>query len=381
MLKIHDLARQNLHLLSEFKEVLDRIVSKSAFILRDEVREFETSVRNFLKEDVEVIGVNSGTDSLFLGLHGMGLRPGDEVIVPSRTYIASVSSIVHLKLVPRFVDVGHDLNIDINEIESHITESTKAIMPVHLSGHSCDMASITRIAREHNLKVIEDAAPTFGGKFQNRHVGTFGDYGAISLHPLKVFGVLGDGGLLITKANDSEYLRTFRDHGHPQPKNEEQFISFGVNSRLDNLQAGFANIKLRYVNSWIDRRREIAKHYSTKLLGTCVGSQVTNYLSNMNPSSNYFDTFSSYVLCVENPAKFSEFMLNGEFPVETSRDFPKPIHNHPNLQKFLPVSASRPLRNTEYFAPRTVKVPIYPELSDAEVDSVSEKLRLYFESI
>lgn len=386
MIKLYDLARQNRKLSSDFARVLSEVIEQSAFILRDDVKDLESSVKNFLNEDVEVIGVNSGTDGLILGLFGAGLKPGDEVIVPSRTYIASVAAIVHLKLVPRFVDIGDDLNLDVDLIESQISELTKAIMPVHLSGHACDMESISRIAIKYNLKVIEDAAPSFGSKFKGQNVGTFGEIGVFSLHPLKVFGVLGDGGLMIVKSRDADFIRTFRDHGHPQPKSDENFISFGVNSRLDNLQAGFAKVKLRNLNDWIDRRRKIAEYYSLTLLDSRVGDQVRRYLDNLKKDSIFFDTFSAYVLSVDNPLGFSDFMLKLHFgdkdlPVETARDFPRPINSHPNLRRELPTDAQRFLERTHYFAQKTMKIPIYPELEDSEVELIAKKLRRYFDSL
>jgi len=384
IIRLNDLSRQNNALKSEFAEVLFSAIDGNNFILRDYVTNLESNVRGYLKAEGEVIGINSGTDGLLLGLYGAGLKPGDEVIVPSRTYIASVATIIHLKLVPRFIDIADDLNLDAELLEREVCEFTKAIMPVHLSGHACDMSSISRIAQKYGLKIIEDAAPAFGCMYGGQHVGTHGDFGVFSLHPLKVFGVLGDGGLIVAKQLDAPFLRLFRDHGHPQPKSDENFLTFGVNSRLDNIQAGFACVKLRLIDKWIARRRSIAEFYSRALIDSSVGSQMLKHLENMKEDSIFFDTFSSFVLCIDSPEDFSSFMIDEQsskhrVSIETARDFPRPINSHPNLQKELSVSAPKYLEKTEYFARRAVKVPIYPELEDSEVEDIAEKMKIYFD--
>jgi dTDP-4-amino-4,6-dideoxygalactose transaminase len=378
MIKLNDIARQNLPLIDEFVREFVRLTKESKFILRNEVSEFELNIKNFLKTNYGAIGVNSGTDALFLAMQYANLGRNSEVLVPSRTYIASVSAIHHVKAVPIFVDIGDDLNLNLDDLEAKITPLTRAIMPVHLSGHPCNMDRILEIAKRNHLSVIEDAAQAIGAQFKGKAVGTFGNFGAISLHPLKSLGVLGDGGLLLVKDEIlSEQIRIFRDHAHPQPKIEENYMGFGINSRLDNMQAAFASIKLNYLDIWINRRRKIAKQYSESLMSTPLAIQAEKFLTSISQTSNYFDTFNSFVISVNDPLSFQSFMLEGPNPVEVSRCFRKPLHNHPTLMKQLGTKQAISLPKTEYYAERTISLPIYPELTDLEVELISEKINAY----
>jgi dTDP-4-amino-4,6-dideoxygalactose transaminase len=379
MIRVNALERQNAPLLPEFFRVLNESVSTSSFILRDEVKKLEERVRYLLGEDSQVIGVNSGTDALMLSIFAAGIRAGDEVLVPSRTYIASVSAIVHARAKPVFIDVGEDLNLDVDCVVPLITSETKAIMPVHLSGHPCEMQKIMQIARDFNLVVIEDAAPAIGSKFRGQSVGSFGDFAAISLHPLKVLGVLGDGGLLVVNNHElANYLSVYRDHGHPQPKAFENFNSFGVNSRLDNIQAGFANIKIPLLDNWINQRRKNALRYLEVLVKTRVGRQFDKQLESLRPGSDFYDSYSSFVISVENRGDFIDSMASDPFPVEVLTSFPRPLHNHPNLLKFYNISLPQKLPRTEYFSERTVQIPVHADLTDREVEIICEKLSKYF---
>lgn len=378
LINLYEVSRQNLPLSKQFVEEFLRLVGESSFILRKEVFDFESQVKKYLNSQSQVIGVNSGTDALFLALQYSQIGFGNEVLVPSRTYIASVSAIVHTKSIPVFVDIKDDLSLDLDDLESKITDKTRAIMAVHLSGHACNMTRLIQIAQRYNLVVIEDAAPALGSKFDGTCVGTFGDFGIISLHPLKSLSVLGDGGLLLAKNIDlADKIRVFRDHGHPQPKMEENYSEFGINSRLDNFQAAIASIKLKHFDSWIRRRREIAKRYSQALLSTAITNQAQRYLENLNQASRYFDTFNSFILSVEHPDSLKKFMSEGPNPVEVQSVYQRPIHNHPNLIPHLGQKDPVVLPKTEYFARRTVSIPIYPELTDSEVEIICDKLHRY----
>jgi dTDP-4-amino-4,6-dideoxygalactose transaminase len=379
MIKLNDLQRQNLFLMGEFIEVFGEIVKDSAFILRKDVADFELRLQEFLDTKNNVIGVNSATDALFLAMNFANIRSGDQVLVPSRTYIASISAIIHVGAIPVFVDVDDNFNLCMDDAEAKVSSATRAIMPIHLSGQPCDMQRLHLLAKKNNLVIIEDAAPAVGAKFKGKAVGTLGEFGAISLHPLKALSALGDGGLLLVQDNSlAERARVFRDHGHMQPKILEEYTEFGINSRLDNLQAAFCKIKLKYLNQWIERRREIAKYYSEQLISTSVQPQGAKYLKRLEKTSDYFDTFNSFVLELENPKQFQEFMMSGANPIEVATCFSRPLHNHPNLVKQFKFEKSISLPKTEYYSKRTVVVPIYPELTDNEVETISKKLYEYF---
>lgn len=373
--------RQNSQLIDDFKEALESVVGTSSFILRKDVKAFEDSISSFLNTDSQVVGVNSGTDALFFSIYLANVKRGEEVIVPSRTYIASISAIVHMGAIPVFVDIGDDLSIDPLKIREAIGPMTRAVMPVHLSGHSCDMSEVMKIAQEFNLVIIEDAAPAIGAKYQGRCVGTFGDFGAFSLHPLKTLGVLGDGGFIVSKnTRDSYMIRSLRDHAHPQPKAQENFEGFGMNSRLDNLQAAFANIKLKFLEKWIIRRREIARFYGQGLMQTRLESLGYQVVSSLEPQNKYFDTYTSFVLSVDNPQDFLSFMLRQNPPIEVTRSFWRPLHSHPSLVPLYKKESPGSLFKTDYYASKTVQLPIYPELTDVEVEHITESLKLYFKN-
>jgi len=304
---------------------------------------------------------------------------GNQVLVRSRTYIASISAILHVGATPVFVDIDDNFNLCMGDAETKVTNLTRAVMPVHLSGQACDMEKLQLLARKNNLVIIEDAAPAVGARFKSKAVGTHGEFGAISLHPLKTLSALGDGGVLLVKDYSlAERARVFRDHGHLQPKILEEYTEFGVNSRLDNLQAAFCSIKLKSLSQWINRRRQIAKHYSELLLSTSAEQQATKYLKRLGHASDYFDTFNSFVLELENPKGFQEFMANGETPIETAPCFSRPLHNHPDLLKQYKLGKNVSLPKTEFYSKRTISIPIYPELTDNEVEIISRKLYEYF---
>ena len=196
-------------------------------------------------------------------LKALKYNKGDEIITVSNSFIATCGVIAYLDLVPKLVDVGEDLNIDINKIQKKITKKTKAIMPVHLSGIPSNLDILKKLCKKEKLDLIEDAAHAFGTKYKKNYIGTIGDVGIFSLHPRKSFHVLGDGGLITTNnTNLYKKILLMRNHGL---KNRDESIIWGTNSRLDNLQAGFGNIMLKKISSWNKKQLNVAKLYSKHL--------------------------------------------------------------------------------------------------------------------
>ena len=209
------------------------------------------------------VSLNSGTDALTLALHAVGVRRGDEVITPANSYIASTGSIAHLGAKPVFADVLPDQNIDPKQLEKLITKKTKAIMVVHLTGRSCDMKSIMKIANKNKIDVIEDCAQAFGTKYQSKYCGTFGSVGCFSTHPLKNFNAMGDGGFITTN-NLKTYnlISKLRNHGL---RSRDKADHFGYNSRLDNVQAAVLNFRLKNIKKVFKKRRQNADFYIRNL--------------------------------------------------------------------------------------------------------------------
>ncbi len=264
-----DLSIQYKEIKDEVNKVLNEIYKRSDFILGKEVSEFEEAFAGYCSVDY-AIGVNSGTDALFLGLKALDIKEGDEVIVPAFTYIASSFAISHTGARPVFCDIEKDTyNINSGLMEDKITENTKAVMVVHLYGHPVNMEPILDIARRYNLKVIEDCAQAHGAKWQMANgkwqmVGSIGDVGCFSFYPSKNLGAFGDGGMIVT--NDKtvrDKLRRLRDYGRSDKYHHDEI---GYNSRLDTIQAAILKVKLRRLDKWNELRRQNAEFYN-ELLG------------------------------------------------------------------------------------------------------------------
>jgi len=243
---------------TEILQVVTDVMERGAYILQSDLREFEAGLRGFLGV-AHACGVANGTDGLIIALRAAGVGPGDEVIVPSHTYVASAASIHFTGATPVLVDCGADHLIDPAGAEAAVTPRTRAIMPVQLNGRTCDMDALQRIADRHGLVIVEDAAQGLGSKFKGRPAGSFGAAAEFSFYPAKVLGCFGDGGGVTT--NDSEVARRImllRDHGRDE---RGEVVTWGLNSRLDNLHAAVLNVKLKYFGQEIERRRQLARLY------------------------------------------------------------------------------------------------------------------------
>lgn len=242
----------------EILACVDRVLSKGHVVLTEELTEFEQQVCDYTGAK-HCVGLNSGTDALMIGLWAVGVGRGDEVITTPVSFVATAGAIAHVGATPVFADVMDDQTLDPAAIEKAITPRTKAIMPVHWVGRVADMDAINAIAKKYNLKVIEDAAQSMGAYFRDKHGGTFGDVGAVSAHPLKNLNAIGDGGLLLT--NDDEIAhktRLYRNHGQAARDNT---VIFGVNSRLDVVNAEVLKFRLTRLKDVIDKRRANAALY------------------------------------------------------------------------------------------------------------------------
>ncbi|MGQ0675218.1 MAG: DegT/DnrJ/EryC1/StrS family aminotransferase [Rhodospirillales bacterium] len=242
----------------EILACVDRVLGKGHLVLTQEVDEFEAEVCKYTGAK-HCVSLNSGTDALMIGMWTMGIGKGDEVITTPVSFVASTGSIAHIGAMPVYADVRADQNIDPAEIEKKITPRTKAIMPVHWVGRVADMDPIMEIARKHKLKVIEDAAQTMGAYYKGKHGGTFGDCAAVSAHPLKNLNALGDGGFLLTDDGEiAKKAKVYRNHGQ---ESRDNCVMFGVNSRLDVLNAEVLKFRLKRVKEVVDRRRRNADIY------------------------------------------------------------------------------------------------------------------------
>ncbi len=349
----------------EIQAAVTEVLERGDFILRDQVQQFESNVAAFLGVDYAV-GVNSGTDALYLSLRAAGVGPGDEVITVAHTYVASIAVIVHCGATPVLIDVGEDFNMDVDQLEQAISPRSKAILPVHLNGRLCNMERLMDIASRHNLMVIEDAAQALGASFDGKKAGSFGLAGCFSFYPAKLLGAAGDAGLVSTSDGElDKNVRLLRDHGR---STKDDFDCFGFNSRLDNLQAAILNVKFRYLPRWIERRRELASLYHRGLADL-------PYLRLPPPPQSdgrYFDVCQNYVVRAQQRDRLVAYL--GECGIESLVSNPIPVHH----QKALGLGHFH-LPRTEQFAEEVVSLPLNAELSNEQVEFVIDSVLKFYE--
>ncbi len=337
---------------SEFDAVFEEVMSGGDFILRRHLEEFEGNIARYIGTK-HAIGVNSGTDALYLSARALGFGSGDEVITVGHTFVATVGAIVQCGAKPILVDIADDFNIDVEHIEEAITSKTKGIIPVHLNGHPCRMDKIMNLAKKYNLIVIEDSAQALGAKFKDKMVGSFGNAGTYSFYPAKLLGAPGDGGMVVTNDDNlARKLKALRDNGRVD--SADVIECYGWCSRLDNLHAAILDMKFKYFNQWIRRRREIAKMYDEGLKGA------GDIILSPYQGKDFFDVYQNYVICSKRRDELVRYLRDSG--VEVLISWPKPMHHQKalNLSHFtLPV--------TERISEEVLSLPIYPELTDEDV--------------
>jgi dTDP-4-amino-4,6-dideoxygalactose transaminase len=343
------------------RAVLDLLESQH-FILGPAVEECERRVAAYSGCE-HAVGVSSGTDALLICLMAEEIGPGDEVITSPYTFAATVGSIARLGATPVFVDIRPDTyNLDVSQIAARITSRTKAIMPVHLFGQCADMDPILEIARRHNLLVIEDAAQAIGAEYRGRRAGSMGHYGCFSFFPSKNLGCAGDGGMVVTRdAARAERLRTLRAHGS-KPKYYHRLL--GGNFRLDALQASVVNVKLPYLDGWTARRQANADRY--RRLFAAAGSTCDGRLALPQPAQHGRHIYNQFVLRAERRDELQAHLKARGVGSEVY--YPLPMH----LQACFAALGYRPgdLPESERAARQTLAIPIFPELSDDQLEYV-----------
>lgn len=343
------------------------VLKRGDFVLRGDLARFEENIASFIGAKYAV-GVGSGTEALHLALRAAGIGPGNEVITVAFTCMATISMIVHTGAEPILVDVGNDYNMDTEQIEPAISPRTRAIMPVHLNGRSCDMERITAIAEKHNLIVIEDAAQAPGAGFNGRKAGSFGLEGCFSVYPMKMFGSTGDGGFVVTDDEKiSNRLRALRDLG--QDRATGNILFHGFTSRLDNIQAAILNVKLKYFPGWIEKRRQAAAIYHKGLSG----HPRLKLPPPPEKNGRYFDVFQNYVVRAQDRDRLVAHLEKRGIETLTSWYLSKPIHHHKplNLAHFR-------LPNTEQFAKEAISLPLTAEITGEQVEYVVKSIKDFY---
>ncbi|RMG72716.1 MAG: DegT/DnrJ/EryC1/StrS family aminotransferase [Bacteroidetes bacterium] len=357
-----DLAGQYAPFREEVMAAVGRVLDHGWFILGEEVKEVEAAFARMAGTRY-AIGVANGTDALILPMRGLGIGAGDEVIVPPNSYLASASSVALVGATPVFVDVCDDYNLDPAKIEAAITPRTKAIMAVHLTGRPANMRAILAIAEKHGLHVLEDAAQAVGATYFGQGVGSLGIAGGFSLHPLKNLNAAGDAGMITT--NDEslyEYLLKARTHGH---RNRDVVDFWSFNSRLDTLQAAIIQAKLPYVEGWNQRRREIAATYQARL-GDLVWV----------PRDAEGEHAVYHTFIIQTPQRDALQQYLAEQGVDTKIHYPVPIHLQPAAAYLGYKKGDFPV--TERQTETILSLPVFPELTDVQVDYVCATIEAFF---
>ena len=350
---------------SEFSAAIKDVLDRGAFILQKDLRDFESALADYLGVK-HAIGLSNCTDALIVALRAAGIGPGDEVIFPSHTFVASPSSIHWVGATPVPVECGPDHLIDPDAIVPAITSRTKAIMPVSLNGRTCNFDAIERIAKDHGLAIVEDSAQALGSKYKGRFAGTFGVAGTFSFYPAKILGCFGDGGALVT--NDDEVARQtklFRDHGRDEETGEIE--QWGFNFRLDNLQAAILHVQFKSYDATIDRRRRIAAMYQRGLADL---SQLTLPPA-PDSDPDHFDVYQNYEIEAERRDDLRAYLK--EQGIGTLVQWGgKAVHQWEKLG----FNVSLPV--TERLFARCMLLPINLFVSDDDVQYVIERVRAFY---
>lgn len=340
------------------------VLRRGAYVMQRDLTEFEENLAQYLGVK-HAIGVADGTMALIMALRAAGIGLGDEVIVPSHTFVASAASIHHVGAKPVLADCARDHLIDPASIERLISIKTRAIMPVQLNGRTANMDSICALADKHSLKIIEDSAQALGSKFKNRFAGTFGVAGTCSFYPSKTLGCFGDGGAVFTDDDGvADYLRLLRDHGRAHTGD---VVVWGYNSRLDNLQAAILNFKLKTHDQAVARRREIASMYDERLCDLV--DMVLPPAPNSDP--DHFDIFQNYEVESGHRDDLRKFMDDNN--VKTIIQWGgKTIH------QFKKLGLNDDLPMTEEITKRFFLLPMNTTLSDDDVEYICETIRKFY---
>ena len=348
---------------TELLACVERVVSQGHFVLTQEVNEFEEQAAKYVGIK-HCVGLNSGTDALMMALWAHGIGKGDEVITTPVSFVATTGAIVHVGAKPVYVDVRDDQNIDPGKIETAITSRTKAIMPVHWTGRIADMNAIMDIARKRKLLVIEDAAQTMGAYYHKKHGGSFGHAAGFSAHPLKNLNALGDGGLLGT--NDDEVarkVRLYRTHGL---ESRDSCVIYGVNSRLDSLNAEVLKFRLGRLKSVVDRRRRNVEIYRKLIKPGPV------QVPDEKPYEH--NSYVMFIVQADDRDRLKEYLA--QHGVESLVYYGTALHLHKAAAKFGYKRGDFPVAERQ--CDRVLALPHHQHLTEEQITYVAEKVNKFY---
>jgi len=355
-----DLKSQYLSLKNEIDAAMLEALEETRFILGPNVQAFEQEAADYLGVK-HAIGVASGTDALHLALVAAGIGPGDEVITTPFTFIATAEAISYVGATPVFVDIDpYTLNIDLEQVEHAINAKTRAVIPVHLFGQPVDMEALVQLCDAKNLFIVEDCAQSFGAHINGKMTGGFGAFGAFSFFPSKNLGCFGDGGLVTT--NDDKHaneLRILRNHGSRERYHHNVI---GYNSRLDELQAVILRIKLKHIDDYSQNRRRVAHRYSEALADTSIQVPYED--------GKGLHVYHQYTLLHEKRDNIMTALQ--EKNIACAVYYPIPLHKQ---DVYMDAYKDIHLPVTESVAEKCFSLPVYPELENDNIDTISDVIK------
>jgi len=362
-----DLKRRQAELGPGFKDAIDKIIESCAFINGPEVKLFEAELSSYI--GAPVISCASGTDALLLAMMDIDLTPHDEVIVPSFTFIATAEVPVFLGAKIRFADIDPlTFNVDVSSVEKLINHNTKVVVAVDLFGHSADYKALRELCDKHDLVLVQDAAQSLGGRYNNLPLGSLANYGCLSFFPAKNLGCLGDGGAVVLRDVDTaEQIRIFRQHGGGK---KYQHTHIGVNSRLDTLQAAVLLEQLPYLDEWIQRRRQHAHHYNEAFNS----QQFTDKLIIPVEQQGTYHSYNQYVVRVLDGCRDDLKIFLFDHGIQSMIYYPKALHQQPVFQSISQEACSE----SKKACSEVLALPISPWLTAEEQDFVIQKVKYFF---
>jgi dTDP-4-amino-4,6-dideoxygalactose transaminase len=347
-----DFKREHAGIQQEISDAIERVFESGRFVLGDEGAAFETEFSSYVGTKYG-IGVNSGSDALFLALKALGIDENSEVITVAHTFESTVDSIVRCGAKPVFVDVEPDTYcIDTAKIEETITERTKAILPVHLYGHPANLDRILKTARQYGLSVVEDACQAHGTEYKGRKVGSFGSAGCFSFYPVKNLGAYGDGGMVTTDDSGlADRIKLLRNYGQSR-KYYHDLV--GINSRLDELQAAMLRVKLSRLDEWIEKRRRLAQLYKEMLAQTDV----------VLPSERAYAKHAYHLFVIRLAGRDNCQRFLEKRGIQTQIHYPIPVHKQNAYRAF---EGTKDLSVTQTICNEILSLPLYPSLTEEEI--------------
>lgn len=360
-----DLAAQYRLIEGEIKEAVGGVLAGASYVLGPDVEAFEKSFAEFVGVP-HAVGVSSGLDALRLALAALDVGPGDEVVVPANTFIATALAVSAVGARPVLVDCDlTTYNVDVSRVAQAITARTKVLLPVHLTGQAADLDPLLELARDHGICVVEDAAQAHGTLYKGRACGSLGKMGCFSFYPGKNLGAYGDGGLVTTSdAALADRLRRLRNLGQ---RAKYEHLEKGLNARLDSLQAAILRVKLKYLQGWNASRATHAARYALLLAG--VGDLQFQ-------ATAPFSSHIHHLFMIETRSRDALQQFLGARGIQTGIHYPVPIHLQPAYQDLEYAKGAFPA--AEELAERILSLPMYPELLPQQIEEVVAAVKAFF---